>query len=281
MGLVHVGLNFEHKSGKIRVKGVDDATVSRPGQGRGRQLQEGFQKRLNAEVCQCGAEEHRGQLALADGFHVQFPPGGEQLHVVDELLALGFAAQQVGNLRVIQIHFQLVRPGLAVHAGEEQQLRLLPVVDALKILAAADGPVHGVGLDAQLPLHLVQQVEGIFRLPIHLVDEGKDGNVPHGADLEELPCLRLHALGTVDDHDGGVRRHQGAVGVLGEVLVARGVQNVDAEALVLELHHRGRNGNTALLLNLHPVGGGGPGILLALDHASLGDGAAVEQKFFG
>ena len=64
-------------------------------------------------------------------------------------------------------------------------------------------------------------------------------------------------------------------------LMAGGVENVDAEALVLELHDRGRDGNTTLLLDLHPVGGGGPGILLALDHAGLGDGAAVEQKFFG
>ena len=45
----------------------------------------------------------------------------------------------------------------------------------------------------------------------------------------------LHALGPVNDHHGGVGGHQGAVGVLGEVLVAGGVQNVDAEALILKL----------------------------------------------
>ena len=192
-----------------------------------------------------------------------------------------FAVQKVCDLRVVQVNAQLVCPGLAVHAGEEQQLCLFPVVDALKILAAADGPVHSVGLNAQLPLNLVQQVEGVLGFPVHFIDEGKDGDVPHGADLEQLPGLGLHALGAVDDHDGGVRRHQGAVGVLGEVLVARGIQNVDAEALVLELHDRGRDGNTTLLFNLHPVGGGGAGILLALDHAGLGDGAAVEKEFFG
>ena len=71
------------------------------------------------------------------------------------------------------------------------------------------------------------------------------------------------------------------VGVLGEVLVARGVQNVDAEPLILELHHRGGDGDAALLLDLHPVGGGGPGVFLALDHAGLGDGASVEQELFG
>ena len=64
-------------------------------------------------------------------------------------------------------------------------------------------------------------------------------------------------------------------------LMAGGVQNVDAEAVVLKLHHGGRDGNTALLFDLHPVGGGGAGIFLALDHACLSDGAAVEQEFFG
>ena len=61
--------------------------------------------------------------------------------------------------------------------------------------------------------------------------------------------------------------------------MAGGIQNVDAEAAVLELHHRGGDGDAPLLLDLHPVGGGGPGPL-ALDLAGLRDGSAVEQEFF-
>ena len=61
--------------------------------------------------------------------------------------------------------------------------------------------------------------------------------------------------------------------------MARGVQNVDAEAVVLELHDGAGDGNAALLFDLHPVGGSGLGPL-ALDLAGLGDGAAVEQEFF-
>ena len=99
------------------------------------------------------------------------------------------------------------------------------------------------------------------------------------ADAEELPGLGLHALGAVDDHDGAVGCHQGTIGVLGEVLMARGVQNVDAETAVLELHDGGGNGDAALLLDLHPVGSGGLG-LLALDLTGLGNGAAVQQEFF-
>ena len=100
----------------------------------------------------------------------------------------------------------------------------------------------------------------------------------HGADLEELAGLRLDALGRVDDHDGAVGRHQRAVGVLREILVAGGVEDVDAVALVLELHDRRGDGNTALLLQLHPVGDRVTGRGLALDGAGQLDRAAVEQQ---
>ena len=61
--------------------------------------------------------------------------------------------------------------------------------------------------------------------------------MPHGAYLEELAGLRLDALCGVNDHDGGVRRHKRPIRVLGEVLVAGGVEDVDTEALVLKLHN--------------------------------------------
>ncbi len=103
----------------------------------------------------------------------------------------------------------------------------------------------------------------------------------HGADLEELARLRLDALRAVDDHDGRVRRHQRPVGILREVLMARRVQNVDAEALILELHDGRGHGNAALLFDLHPVGDRRARVLFALDGARLRDRSAVEQEFFG
>ena len=63
--------------------------------------------------------------------------------------------------------------------------------------------------------------------------------------------------------------------------MTRGIQDVDAEAVILELHHRGCDGDTTLLFNFHPVRGGSPGIFLALDHTGLGNGTAVKQEFFG
>ena len=63
--------------------------------------------------------------------------------------------------------------------------------------------------------------------------------------------------------------------------MARGVQDVDAVALVLELHDGRGDRDAALLLNLHPVGGGGPGVFLALHLPGLGDGPSVKEELFG
>ncbi len=50
--------------------------------------------------------------------------------------------------------------------------------------------------------------------------------------LEQLEGLRLEALGGVDEHHGRVDGRQHAVGVLGEVGVTGGVDEVDDVDLV-------------------------------------------------
>ena len=108
VGFVHIRLNFENKGGKIRVKGINDTAVRRPGQRRRGQLQEGLQEGLNAEVRQGGAEEHRRQLAVFHGLGIHFPSGGQKLHIVDQLPGFLLAAQKLRNLRIVQIDFQLI-----------------------------------------------------------------------------------------------------------------------------------------------------------------------------
>ena len=89
------------------------------------------------------------------------------------------------------------------------------------------GQFIGYGADAEHLLDLVHQLERVARRAVELVDEGEDGDAAHAADLEELLGLRLHALGGVDQHHRAVGGGQRAVGVLAEVLVARGVEQVD------------------------------------------------------
>ena len=73
------------------------------------------------------------------------------------------------------------------------------------------------------------------------------------ADLEQLERLRLDALGRVEHHDRGVGRGQHPVGVLGEVPVAGGVEQVDDVVAVGELQHGRGDRDAPLLLELHPV----------------------------
>ena len=58
------------------------------------------------------------------------------------------------------------------------------------------------------------------------------------------------------------------------------IEQIDKMLFVLELHDRGRNRNAALLLNLHPVGGGEFTALFAFDRTRLQNRAGEQQEFF-
>jgi hypothetical protein len=90
-------------------------------------------------------------------------------------------------------------------------------------IARPGRPIEGRGVKRQLGADFVQKREWVQRLPVHLVDEGDDGDVAQAANFKELQGLRLDALGGVQHHDGGVGGGQRAVGVLREVLVSRGI----------------------------------------------------------
>ncbi len=213
MGLVHVGLDLENEGGEVRRKHVDLAGIRNAGQRRRGHAQELFQERLHAEGGQSGAEKHRRQRSGADGLQIKFTPGAQQLHLVAQCGGL-LSAQHFIQRGIVQGNFHGADLFALCFAGEEENTAFFPVIDALEFLAAADGPVHGVGVDPQLPLDFLAKLQRVPGLPVHFIDEGEDGDVPQGADLEQLSGLRLHALGAVDDHDGAVGGHQRPVGVL-------------------------------------------------------------------
>ena len=103
------------------------------------------------------------------------------------------------------------------------------------------GQVTGVGTIAELLLDLVEQLERVAAGPVPLVDEGEQRQAPLAAHLEQLERLRLDALGRVEHHDRGVGGGEHPVGVLGEVAVAGGVEQVDDVVAVRELQHRRRD----------------------------------------
>ncbi len=89
------------------------------------------------------------------------------------------------------------------------------------------------------------------------------------------------AFRAVDDHERRVDCGQRAVGVFGEVLVARRVQQVDHAACVRELHDARGHGDSALLFERHPVGRRVAGGLAALDGPGQLDRTPEQQQLFG
>ena len=139
----------------------------------------------------------------------------------------------------------------------------------------------GAVCSASVLLDLVEQLQRLAALAIHLVDERDDGDVAQAADLEQLARARLDAARRVDHHDRGIHRRQRAIGVIGEVLVARRVQQVEHRPAVLERHHRGDDGDAARPLDRHPVRAGVAPVALGLDLAGELDGAAEQQQLLG
>ena len=135
---------------------------------------------------------------------------------------------------------------------------------------------------------LVEQFQRRLARPVPLVDDGDHRDAAVAAHLEQLQRLRLEALRGVDQHDGGVDRGQHAVGVLGEVGVAGGVDQVDhvvdrpePGGAVVELQRGGADRDAAGLLHLHPVRHRRLAAGLAVDRAGLGDHLRVQRERLG
>ena len=190
---------------------------------------------------------------------------------------------QFGETGIVQLELLLLHLPDSVGQPIRSKLDDLPfaaVEHPFEFLAASDRPVDRIGLDAQLLLDLLHQVKRVAGLAVHLIDEGKNWDISHDADLEKLAGLRLYPFCRVDHHNSRIRRHQGAVGVLRKILMPRGVEDVDTEAVVIELHNRRGDRNPALLFNLHPVGNRVTRRFFPLDRTCKLDRSPIKQEFF-
>ena len=279
---VHVGLNFEHKGGKIRIRRVDQSAVRHPGKGRTGHFQEVLQEGFYAEIGQCRPEENRREFALVYFRLIEFHRCPVQ--EFNLFLQLGFLIfrDDIQQMRIIEVNLLLNSfPGSLQRVSEGENPPGIAVINPTEILAGSDRPVDRAGGNSQFLFNLIHQVKGVSCVPVQLIDKGKNRNVAHGADLEQFSCLSLHALAAVDDHNGRIRRHKGPVGVLGEVLVSGRIQNVDTVTVVQKLEHRGGDRDTPLFFNFHPVGNRVAGSGLPLYGTSLIQYPSVKKKFFG
>ena len=238
------------------------------------------EEELDAEIVHGGTEIDGGLLAGLHGPEVEGVAGAiEHLELFLDLV-IGVFVELAADGRIVEggdAHRCLVFA--AGHTFEEVDIAGAAVEHALKRRAVAQRPDDRRRLQPEDLFELVEEIDRAAGGPVALVHEREDWHAPAAADLEELARLRLNALGGVNDHERGIHGGQHAVGVLGEVLVTRGVEQVDRAAGVVELEDGGADGDAALLLEFHPVGGGGALVFPGGDGAGEVQGVAVEQEF--
>ena len=207
-----------------------------------------------------------------------WPLACEQLDLLDGLLpGVALAGQRgLGGQRLLGGD-----GGAAGGAGEAAVGAVRAVQHAAEVAGDADRPGQRRRGEPGALVDLVHQLQGVLARAVPLVDhrEHRDAAVP--ADGEELHRLGLEALGGVDQHHRGVDGGEDAVGVLGEVGVAGGVEQVDHRVAVLELQGRRGDGDAALLLDVHPVRHRAAPARLAVHRAGLADDPGVQGQGLG
>ena len=194
------------------------------------------------------------------------------------------SAHRCGVVLLDQVGAQplLGSPGGATGgAGVLHELARTAVQDAPEVAGLADRPGEGSGTELDLLLDEVHQLERRQPGTVPLVDHRDHRDAAQRADLEELEGLRLEPLAGVDQHHRGVDRRQHPVGVLGEVAVAGGVDEVDHVVAVDELQRGRGDRDAARLLHRHPVGHRGAPVALAVDGSRLGDHPRVQGEGLG
>jgi hypothetical protein len=280
---VHIRLNLENEPGEPVVFGVNPPLARVPRGRRGGGFQEASEEGFDPEVGQCTPEEGGRHPSGGEPGRIQIGPHSiEQVDLLSEASG-GLDPQQRLNFRVIQTG----NPGrrttgpVVTPAFEKVQRPVDPIVDPEEVGPVGYRPGDRCARHSEFGFDVVEELERRHPHPITLVDEGEDRNFPHPADLKQLPRLLLDPLAIVEEHDGRVRRHQRPIRVFREVLVTRGVQEIDPVPLVLELERRRGHRDPPFSLEFHPVGGGVSGCPSRLHRPRQMDGPTVEKELFG
>ena len=156
----------------------------------------------------------------------------------------------------------------------------LAVKNTAKIRTVTQRPIHWVSLDSQHTLQFVEQLKGISGRAVQLVHERKNRNASLPANLEQLAGLTLNAFSGVDDHHGRIHRRKHPVSILREIFMTRSIQQIHAKTAVIKLEHSGADGNSALALQLHPVGRSGALVFARRDRTRQLHCPAIKQELF-
>lgn len=278
---VHVRLDLEHEAGELLFHRFHGALVGDAGQRARCPIDHGVEHMVDTEVAQRRTEEHRGQLAVEEFLLVELMAGAlHQLQLLDKTVVL--VAQVGAGLVGVELLDDFgFGAFMTMPGGVDDDVIVGQVVHALEVAIAADRPGNRRGLDLQDRFDLVEQFDRVADVTVEFVDEADDRRVPQTADVHQGDGPWLDAFTAVEDHQRRVHRREGAVGVFGEVFVARGVEQVDHVIAIRELHDRRGNGNTPLFFHFHPVGGGMAVGLARFHRAGHRNRLAHQQELFG
>jgi hypothetical protein len=136
-------------------------------------------------------------------------------------------------------------------------------------------------MDAENVFKLIQKIERVTGGTIKLVHKGKDGDTAASTDFEEFSGLGFDSLGGIDDHNRGIDGGKDSISIFGKVSMAWGIEEVDDVVAVGELEDGGGDGDSALLLEFHPIAGGSSLVTTSGDAACELDCPAVKEELFG
>ena len=268
------------KAEKPASSGRDSPSSVSRGAGRRREVDDGVEDHPHAEVGQRRADEHGRRVAGEERRHVDVGTDGvEQGQLVDRRRPVGALARRPprrarrpppGRARR---RARCGRSGCRSPARRSMTPRSSP--------ADPDRPRRRRRPQTDLRLDLVEQLERFATGTVVLVEERQHRQAAAPAHLEQLERLGLDALGAVEHHHHGVDAGEHPVGVLGEVLVAGRVEEVDHVVAVGELQHGRADRDAPLALQLHPVRRRRPSAFAGLDGTGTLHRAGVEQELLG
>ena len=280
---IHIGVNLKYESCHLLLRRLDVASLCRRRTWRGCNTDKALQQLSYTKVVDRRTEEYGSKRTLKVGLAVEVVVNTlYQLQILTQLRSKlrSYIVVQFGRGDIAEIH-SLGVSRLTLIGCKEREILLVDVVHALERIAARDGECQRTYTNLQLALNLIQQIERVLARAVQLIDKYHYGGIAHTAYVHQLTSLRLDTLRSVNNDDNRIYGRQRTIGILGKILVTRGIEDVDFHILIVESHNRCSNRDTALALDFHKVGCGTLLNLIALYSTRNVDGTSKEEQLLG
>ena len=170
---------------------------------------------------------------------------------------------------------------LAAVSRDEIDVLLPYIVDSLEVISHSDRKAQGSYTKPQLLFHFVQEIKGVLTFAVELIDKNNHRNIAHATYLYEFFCLFLNPFGHINHYDDTIHSSKRTEGILGEVLVTGGIQDVYLMIFVSESQDRGSHRDSPLAFYFHKVGSSSFLDLVGLDCSCFLDSSPEEEQLLG